>query len=78
MKALFIVLFLIVCLMSKTVDPNHDYYYGSFWPQSRIIRRTIVRRPLYNTYYPRTWGRYSSVWKHNDAESQEASHESEE
>jgi hypothetical protein len=81
MKALLIALFLIICIMSKTVDANHDYYYyGSglggmgglrssyLYPSSRIIRRTILRRPLYNSY--------SSFWKHNEGQSQEGSHDS--
>jgi hypothetical protein len=84
MKALLIALFLIVCIMSKTVDANHDYYYYSglgglgglgssyrsygmrnsyLYPSSSIIRRTIIRRPLYNSY--------SSFWKHNKGESHE-------
>lgn len=82
MKALLVALFLIVCLMAKTIDANHDYIYtsgiggyggwGGFYPRSTIIRRTIYRTPLYGSSIYPGWGRASYAWKHNEGESQES------
>lgn len=86
MKALLIALMLVVCLFANSEEASHDYIYGGsglygsglyggglYGGGSRIIRRTVIRRPIWgSTYsYPR-WGGYSRVWKHNEADSQES------